>query len=97
MRASKEKYLHIISKKFQETYAQVGITVKSKSSDSSLAHLKSQLEQLEQLDILYKRTDAFPVWPLDLGSILRFSRAIALSLAPTVISIAIKISGITIG
>jgi hypothetical protein len=89
MKTSKDHYLDIISKKYQVKYKYITTKIENYSTRQNLSKFKLQLEELEQLDIIYKRTDAFPVWPLDWGSLFRFSRAIAISLTPTIISIAI--------
>lgn len=91
MKASKDQYLDMISKRFQDIYSKINEYLKKDTSDSPTDNLKIQLEQLNELDILYKRTEAFPVWPLDTGSILRFARTIGISLAPTIVSIAVRI------
>lgn len=97
MRASKERYLDTISKKFQATYSQMNTFLNSDAFTSQPERLKTYLDQLQQLDTLHKRTDAFPIWPFDTGSLFRFLRAFSVSLAPALVSVAIKISGISIG
>lgn len=97
MKASRDRYLDTISRRFQAIYAQVNDALKEDGLKSQSESLKSHADQLQQLDALYTRTGAFPVWPLDTASLRRFFGAVSISIVPSFISIGLRLSGISLG
>jgi hypothetical protein len=76
MKTAKDELLGAIAARFEVDY-QAARSELSKS-DPKLAE---GIERISQLKTLYRETDAFPVWPLDIRSLTKFGGALLAPLA----------------
>lgn len=79
MLEAKEGILKEISEQFQTDYD----NLKTLLSEDSLA-LREQVEKFNQLDIIYSRTSAFPVWPFDIQTLRKYLLSVATPLIPSI-------------
>jgi len=81
MKVAKESFLSNISEQFQSIYSETQKQLTLKHGE-----LRESLGKIEQLQTFYKLTQAFPVWPFDVGSIRRFVVTTAAPVLSTVVA-----------
>lgn len=91
MKDVKDNQLKTISNRFKTVYSNIQESLGSMDGQ----YLQVRVDEIEQLQRLYKLTEAFPVWPYDWGSIRKILGAMITSILPLIISlISAAISGI---
>jgi hypothetical protein len=81
MSKAKNEWLLRLSREFQDKYERA-----QGSSFASENGLHRTMEEIEQIQRLYRLTDEFPVWPFDTLTLRRFVATVAASLSPILIS-----------
>jgi len=80
MHEAKQAQLDEIAKNFQAGYVELTTQL-----DNAGEPLDEPIERLEDLKTLYEMTEAFPVWPLDMGTLSRFAATVIVPLLPLAI------------
>jgi len=93
MKRAKDERLLRIAEQFELVYGALQSHISQPESSYCQVDLEGYLDQIEQLQKLYKVTEAFPVWPFNFQDLVRFVTTtispLALTLLPTLLELLI--------
>ena len=85
MKEAKESLIREISEQFLRDYEAA-----RRDLSRNATEMKAIVEKLEQLQVLYRMLDSFPVWPFDAASVRKFAAAMLSSTIPLTLVTLVK-------